>query len=73
MSVLLGKTHFRNMNLLRFLKFVAIVPQGEEHVLEKFGKFDKVVSPGIQFYWPFIQQNKSCMHDLFRKEKVSAR
>lgn len=56
MSALLGKTHFRNMDTMRFLKFVAIVPQGEEHVLEKFGKFNKVVSPGIQFYWPFIQQ-----------------
>lgn len=48
--------HFRNDSLFRYIKFVTIVPQGEEYILETFGKFDKTLTPGLKFYWPFIQQ-----------------
>lgn len=35
---------------------VKIVPQSQKYVIERFGRFQSLLGPGIQFIWPFIDQ-----------------
>lgn len=35
---------------------IKIVPQSQKHVVERFGRFQALLTPGIQFIWPFIDQ-----------------
>ena len=38
------------------LKTIKIIPEQQAWVLEKLGKFDKVLEPGLNFVIPFIHE-----------------
>ena len=42
--------------LILMLKGVRIVPQSEQHVVERFGRLRAVLSPGINFIIPFLDR-----------------
>jgi len=37
-------------------KMIRIVPQGEEWVVERFGRFSRVLKPGLRFINPIISK-----------------
>jgi len=40
--------------LLTFRSIVKIVPQSEQWVVERFGRYKTTLTPGLSFIWPFI-------------------
>lgn len=47
LSILVGATLFAG---------IKIVPQSQKFVVERFGRFQALLTPGIQFIWPFIDR-----------------
>ncbi|MAT50374.1 MAG: hypothetical protein CMK32_04215 [Porticoccaceae bacterium] len=41
--------------LITFLKGVRLVPQGSKWVVQRLGKFDRTLAPGLQFTIPYIE------------------
>lgn len=44
--------------VIYILRGIKIIPQSETRVVERLGKFDRVLSPGIQIIWPIIDKAK---------------
>lgn len=44
--------------VIYILRGIKIIPQSETRVVERLGKFDRVLGPGIQIIWPIIDKAK---------------
>ena len=44
--------------VIYIIRGIKIIPQSETRVVERLGKFDRVLSPGIQIIWPIIDKAK---------------
>ena len=44
--------------VIYIIRGIKIIPQSETRVVERLGKFDRVLGPGIQIIWPIIDKAK---------------
>ncbi len=49
---------FAAIIVIYILRGIKIIPQSETRVVERLGKFDRVLSPGINIIWPIIDRAK---------------
>jgi len=47
---------FGALLVLIILSMIKIVPQGYNYTVERLGRFDRVLKPGLSLIWPFIER-----------------
>ena len=42
--------------IIIIFSMIKIVPQGFNYTVERLGRFDRALSPGLNIIWPFIER-----------------
>ncbi len=48
--------------IIILMSMIKIVPQGFNYTVERFGRFDRALNPGLNIIWPFIEKIGSKMN-----------